>query len=106
MTVVIRDGKRIMAPDDPQWKKFISLLEGPEGCNFQMGGDPSDATWTCDATSDRPLAKKILATHFPEYDVDASLEYFEHRGGYCDCEIVFNVENCTYEDFDTLEDEL
>jgi uridine phosphorylase len=44
----------------------------------------------CDGEPNRLKTTALLL----DYDVDvaASLAYFEEHGGYCDCEVVFNVE--------------
>lgn len=73
------------------WAEFCRRMESPEGLDVQ--GDPNDMstiTWRCDHT--RAKAQRImLAMGFtPEQIVDA-LFAFEQSGGYCDCEIMFNV---------------
>ena len=77
-----------MSPDHPLWDKFTKRLEGPEGCNFQ--GTGYSATWKCGGGRDKSLAEAILKT-MPDIDVADSLALFEGHGGYCDCEILFNV---------------
>ena len=79
----------IMTPQHPRWTEFAERLEGPEGCNFRKG-DNDKTIWTCSSKTDRPLATAIL-TAMGDVDVVASLAYFEEHGGYCDCEILFNV---------------
>ena len=79
----------VMTPDHPAWEEFYERLSGPEGCNFQK--HPSDdLTFTCDGSIKRPKATKIL--HDMGADVEASLDYFCANGGYCDCEIILNVD--------------
>lgn len=87
---------RIMTPSNPQWNEFIERLNGPEGCNFRH--DPNDpdnmekVTWACAGGSNKDLATAILQSMgYGFVDVQASLEFFEAHGGYCDCEIIFNV---------------
>jgi hypothetical protein len=46
----------------------------------------------CDAQSQRH-AKRIIAA-MGGIDVEGSLAYFRKYGGYCDCEILINVEDC------------
>lgn len=82
----------IMTPDNPDWKRFVALLEGPEGCNFQQDPNTEKTTWSCKGDKDKSKALAILMKHFPGVDVPATLAYFESRGGYCDCEILFNVD--------------
>ena len=44
----------------------------------------------CDGTLSK--TRSILETHFPQYDVEATLKYFQEKGGYCDCEVLLNVD--------------
>ncbi len=81
----------ILTPDVPEWEKFVELLSGAEGCNFR-GSTASDLTWKCDGSVEKPLARAILEKYFPQFDVHETLAYFEDYGGYCDCEILFNVD--------------
>jgi hypothetical protein len=88
--------KQLMTPGNPRWEEFIGRLEGPEGCNFQAEYDEGEVivdtvTWACGGGEDKSKAAAILNT-MPEIDVAASLNFFEQHGGFCDCEIVFNVE--------------
>lgn len=77
----------VMTPKHPRWREFRDRLEGPEGCAFRK--DASDKTvWRCDHT--HKLATKILRAM--GCDVPTSLSSFRERGGYCDCEVIFNVE--------------
>lgn len=82
-----------MTPNHPRWEEFYERLEGPEGCNFheKIPGDKKSVTWKCKAGRDKSLAQAILEK-MDAIDVPASLSFFETRGGYCDCEILFNVE--------------
>lgn len=72
-----------------EWEDFLELLEGPEGCNFQ--GVAREATWQCAGGRSKIKAEGILIAHWPDVDVGETLSYFEDHGGYCDCEILFNV---------------
>jgi hypothetical protein len=78
-----------MTVDHPKWNAFAGRLEGPEGCAFRKNAE-GKITWTCTSTIERELATKILKSM--KFDVESSLEYFAKHGGYCDCEILFNVE--------------
>jgi hypothetical protein len=80
----------MMTPLDGRWPEFIERLEGPGGCNFREG--PGNGTWDCDNTSQRPIARRILAQMgLAPAEIEQSLGYFSAHGGMCDCEIVFNV---------------
>ena len=79
----------IMTIQHPRWQEFIGRLADKEGCNFrEVDGK---AVWDCDSEQDRPRARAILTDM--GFDVEKSLLYFEEQGGYCDCEIVLNVEH-------------
>lgn len=81
--------REIMTPAHPKWKAFMTKLKGEEGCNFQK--DEQGPRWLCANTFE--FTKAILSKHFPQVDIEKSLKSFQSHGGYCDCEIVFNVEN-------------
>lgn len=89
--------QQVMTPDHPHWDAFLRRLEGPEGCHFQGEYDDegnlilNSVEWECAGGKDKSKAIAILKT-MPDIDVSASLAFFEQHGGYCDCEIVFNVE--------------
>ena len=76
----------VMTPDNERWGEFTEKLGGPDGCDFTV-----DGTWICDNSRHRPFARKILTEM--GFDVSRSLAVFDAGGGYCDCEILFNVEN-------------
>lgn len=46
----------------------------------------------CDGTLDK--TRSILKEHFPQYNTEATLEYFRSEGGHCDCEVLLNVDPC------------
>lgn len=74
-----------------QIDKFIELLEGKEGCNFheKIKDDPNSVTWECH--HDYRFTKKILKDNFKKINIDKFIELCKSRGGYCDCEILYNV---------------
>jgi hypothetical protein len=91
-----RKASQVMTPQHKDWARFCELLEGPEGCDFKE--DPKNKggfTSKCNGKIDRPLATKILKRYFPRVNVYASLDFFERHGGFCDCEILLNVEQTT-----------
>jgi hypothetical protein len=80
-----------MTPDHPRWDEFCERLEGPDGCNFVDADNGVKATWRCN--HDYYAASEILtAMGLDAADVIWSLRYFAERGGHCDCEILFNVD--------------
>lgn len=81
----------VMRPAHPRWNEFLQRLGGPEGCNF--GETESEGiTWRCNGGRDKSFAIAIMK-EMGDVDVEQSLDFFERNGGYCDCEIAFNVEH-------------
>jgi hypothetical protein len=79
----------VMKPGHPQWRTFCNRLAGPEACDFK--GHPTKGfTWKCGGGNDRSMATRILEDMGA--DVEASLTFFSHHGGFCDCEILFNLD--------------
>jgi len=83
----------IMKPGNARWEEFTERLSGPEACDFKLKDpdDPMSFTWTCKGGTDKSMATAILED-MGGFDVVGSLVYFERNGGYCDCEILFNVD--------------
>lgn len=80
-----------MTIDHPLWEEFMDRLYEDEGCKFQQ--TETSLTWTCDSTTAFPVTRRILADmgFTPDY-IEQSLAYFQSHNGYCDCEIVLNVD--------------
>lgn len=79
----------VMTPEHPKWKKFYARLSGPKACDFRDRRD-GGWSWKCKGGARRPLARQILKDMGA--DVAASIDFFDQRGGHCDCEIIFNVD--------------
>lgn len=81
----------IMDRNHPKWDEFIQRLEGPEGCNFreEVPGDSKTITWTCKGGKDKSFSKNLLKDY--NVDIEGSLSWFEKNGGFCDCEILYNI---------------
>jgi hypothetical protein len=80
----------MMTLEHERWDEFADLLAGPDGCNFR--GEVENLTWRCDRSLEKPLARRILnRMGLSEDEIDASCDYFEEHGGFCDCEIVLNI---------------
>ena len=64
-------------------------LESPAGCTFQqtIPEDIESLSWTCDGTL--KLTHHWMRAHGINDAV--TLPELEERGGYCDCEVLFNV---------------
>lgn len=80
--------KKILNRDHPLWESFCIYLQGPSACDFRE--DPEKGTvWKCDNT----LSKAItMLEKMNNIDIPKTLDYFRANGGYCDCEILFNVD--------------
>jgi len=76
-----------MSPANPSWPEFFVRLDGPEGVNAREV--EGQHTWQCDHTLSK--ARAILADM--GVDVDGSVAYFEDHGGFCDCEVLLNVDD-------------
>ena len=68
----------ILTPESPRWKTFTKALE----LALQING--------CDSHGHR-LAKPILSI-MEGVNIPETIKFFEAHGGYCDCEILMNVE--------------
>jgi Protein of unknown function (DUF2695) len=73
--------REILTPDSPRWETFI---EGLESWLSECGCDP-------DGEHVHRCAKAVMYK-MGGINVDASLAYFKDHGGYCDCEILLNVD--------------
>jgi len=83
--------KNVLTPQHKEWEKFCELLQGPEGGDFKRNSE-GKFTWRCKGNNDKTYAQKILKKYFPYIDIEKTFEYFERHNGYCDCEILFNVD--------------
>jgi hypothetical protein len=76
---------RPILPRHPRWSEFLERLAGPEACNFQTD------RWTC--FGDVRFTKRILRDMgLDEPSIELSTAYFRDHGGYCDCEVILNVD--------------
>jgi hypothetical protein len=72
----------ILTPESPRWEQFTDALDS-------MG-----RIWGCDGDRQGRVhrhAKAVMAA-MGGIDIEATLAFFESRGGYCDCEILLNVD--------------
>jgi hypothetical protein len=78
----------VMGPTHPEWAAFCTALAGEGYCDFTEDeeGKPS---WHCQ--HDHRHTRSLLANKWPMIDVEATLKLFRDHGGYCDCEVLFNV---------------
>jgi hypothetical protein len=84
----------MVTPGHPRWEEFLDRLYGPEGCNFRerAPGDPDSMVWNCTG-DDQSHARRILGRMgYSPVEVELSLQYYRDHSGYCDCEILMNVD--------------
>ena len=77
-----------------QLDDFFYRLEGEEGCDFKEDAE-GKTTWKCKGGKDKSKAIEILKKMgISENVIIEFLSLCESYGGYCDCEILFNAEEC------------
>ena len=87
----------MMTPMHPRWAEFCLRLEGHEGCNFRK--EDGKLKWDCGGGRDQSKARRILSSMgFLDGEIADTLDYFAEHGGYCDCEILFNLDAADEED--------
>jgi hypothetical protein len=76
----------VMTPINPRWHEFCDKLAGEKyRCNGPLRME--DGTLRLES-----FAVQILS-EMGNMDIESSVAFFERHGGYCDCEILLNVED-------------
>jgi hypothetical protein len=70
----------------PQWNEFVGRLG--QALNPQLNDDGQIVSWSCE--TDLRRTEAIVGEM--GFDVEATLTYLTEHGGYCDCEVLLNVE--------------
>jgi hypothetical protein len=77
----------VLTPENPRWEQFtaamLDSMESMELCD----GDARQA----EPDKVHRHAKAVM-TAMGDIDIAATLAFFEAHGGYCDCEILLNVD--------------
>lgn len=84
----------ITTPQHPRWDEFYKLLND-ELEAFGCSGDGSQLDMDTPKPAMQTQPTHWLSRHLltaMQCDVDASIELFKRHGGYCDCEVLFNVD--------------
>ena len=83
-----------MTVEHEQWAEFIEALLDEDGIDFLIRRDDKvSAIWKCDRTDAFPVSRRILAEMgLTRNEVEQSISYFRSNGGFCDCEVFFNVD--------------
>jgi hypothetical protein len=63
-----------------------------EGCADEPTCGAKQITWNCDGTL--KLFENAL-NKLEVIDIKPYIEYVQDHGGYCDCEVIFNVKDCS-----------
>jgi hypothetical protein len=72
----------VLTPESPEWEAFVKILFDAmerDGCD----GDAGQAVHR---------HARAAMTSMGGIDIEETLAFFESRGGYCDCEILLNVD--------------
>lgn len=73
-------GLHIMSPHNPDWIVFYNIM-----C-IRLDSFP------CDAKTLKQ-SKFVMREFFPNIDIEKSIKYFKNHSGFCDCEVLYNVED-------------
>ncbi len=83
MEIVVSDP---ILPGHPRWEEFLDRLCGPDCMDVVV-----DESWNC--FGDLRFSERVLGemgVSGPALAVN--IQYFKNHGGYCDCEVVLNVD--------------
>lgn len=84
-------GLGVMTTDHPRWVEFVERLGGPEACDFREDAD-DDLTWRCSGHTRHQASAILRDMGASDGDLLGTLDFFDENGGYCDCEILFNID--------------
>lgn len=79
----------ILTVDHHRWDEFAGILEGPDCCDFRKD-EKGETRWKCAGGKDKSMAEEVLRD-MGGFNIPRTFEHFDRHGGYCDCEILFNV---------------
>jgi len=82
----------ILTPKNPRWDEFAS------GLDWMMTRGCGEGEWSCDGDGSGESNPehvhryaKTMMRNMGNVDIEGTLAYCKEHGGYCDCEILFNV---------------
>lgn len=79
----------LMTPENKRWEEFANLLFAR--CKFE--GEGEETKWHCAGGEKKLGARAVLRKMgYKSAYIARSLAFFESQGGWCDCEILFNVD--------------
>jgi hypothetical protein len=80
--------KEVLKPGSRRWEEFVTVLRKviyERSCDNDLGLNPGAPELV------RSGAKAIMEA-MGDVDINASLTHFDGHGGFCDCEILWNVD--------------
>ncbi len=80
----------IIGPGHDRWEEFCDRLAGPTGVNFRHD-DEGELCWDCDSSEIIYAVRILQLMGFNQDSINVSLDYYRDHGGFCDCEILFNI---------------
>jgi Protein of unknown function (DUF2695) len=75
----------VMTPESPRWEQFVNTLDSAMTGNYCAGDENENPAHA------HRYAKAAMAA-MGGIDIENSLAFFKEHGGYCDCEILLNVD--------------
>jgi hypothetical protein len=85
-TLISERTRTVMTPINPRWHEFCDKLAGD---NYRCNGCLRFENGTLNPDS---FAVQILS-EMGNLDIESSIAFFERHGGFCDCEILLNVQD-------------
>ena len=74
----------ILSPGHPRWGEFVVKLS--------RSLIVTDTKWRCDGDRHYRYTKQVMGEMgYGEIDIAETLQFFQAHGGFCDCEVMFNV---------------
>jgi Protein of unknown function (DUF2695) len=79
-----------MSPTHPEWAAFCDALAGEVFGDFE---DVEAGKFSSHCQHDHRRTRSLLVNKWPQVDVEATLKLFREHGGFCDCEVLLNVDS-------------
>mgnify|MGYP007083446852 CR=1 FL=1 len=83
---------KILTPRDSVWEKFQGTMHAH--LNLRDATLAGEETVIGDCKCNYDITRAVLASHYPEYDIEATIEYFQKNEWLCDCEVYLDSPNC------------
>src|SRR5262245_34549266 len=83
-----QEPKPVMTPFDQGWQDFYKEMASRLICP----GTPKEEIVSGERCCDHTYSRAVEILSDMGYDVTKSLAYFQYHSGYCDCEVLLNVQ--------------